>query len=170
MFNKNIAIEGKQAYYISELMEHNFFPRIIDVYMNAAVVGFRYNRISEVDKNGQYKDLKKSIFAEQLINESTKLDFLYRLIILLHDKDVVELEERIKRAFRDDSSNDLSEKHLENMSIFNSYVLGGIEVLYEKLIEAGATKEDYMRNAYLFMKEQEIEGKKRSSEDLINDL
>ena len=30
MFNKNIAIEGKQAYYISELMEHNFFPRIID--------------------------------------------------------------------------------------------------------------------------------------------
>jgi len=58
-----------------------------------------------------------------ILNESTKLDFLYRLIILLHDKDVVELEERIKRAFRDDSSNDLSEKHLENMSIFNSYYI-----------------------------------------------
>ncbi|MBM7700985.1 hypothetical protein [Kurthia huakuii] len=167
MFDKNIIIEGKHATFLEELDNQSFFGRIIDIYMCAAVVGFRYNRRSKVDKSGIYKNQKKSIFAEQVLKESSNLTFIYRLIMLLHEQDILSLEERTKRAFKHDSSQELNELHAENMKIFDSYVFGGIEVLYEKLAKEGITKEDYLANAYQFIIEQNIQKEPQSADDLI---
>ena len=155
---------------MDELDIHNFFDRKIDVYINAAIVGFRYNRKQPKDKSTAFKDQKSTIFAEQMIKEGSTLEFIYRLILLLENSNSNSLEDRINRAFRDDSLEDISGRHKENMELFNSYVLGGIEILYEKLLETGATREDYMKNAYKFMKEQELAFTKPKADDLVDNL
>ena len=37
--------------------------------------------------------------------------------------------------------------------LYEQYVLGGVDVLYEKLIESAASTEDYLKNLYDFMEE-----------------
>lgn len=170
MFKKNVAIYGKHSQYVDELTNNKFFHRAIDAYINAAVVGFRYNRKSTRDKSAAYKDAKTTIFAEQMIKESPTIEFIYRLILLLENCTNDSLEDRINRAFRDDSLEDVSDRHKENMEVFNSYILGGIEILYEKLLETGATQEDYMKNAYNFIKDQELTFNKLKADDLIDSL
>ena len=44
------------------------------------------------------------------------------------------------------------------------------EVLYEKIIEKGVTRQDFMRNAYEFMKEQNLSFSNSKAEDLLESL
>lgn len=152
------------------LKEKGFFSRILDIYINAAIVGFQYNRKGVTDTSDTYKDKKTTIFAEQLIGEKSTLEFIYRLIMLLDNKKEYALEDRINRAFRDDSLTDVTNNHDENMRTFNSYVFGGIEVLYEKIIEKGATEQDFMKNAYEFVKEQNLSFTNTCADDILDDL
>jgi hypothetical protein len=50
--------------------------------------------------------------------------------------------------------------HAENMELFNSYVLGGIEELYEQLTNGATSRDDYINRIYdITVKfEEEIEG------------
>lgn len=152
------------------LKEKGFFNRILDIYINAAIIGFQYNRKGTVDITDTYKDKKTTIFTEQITKELSILEFIYRLIMLLDNSKDTQLEDRINRAFRDDSLNDVSNKHQENMKIFNAYVHGGVEVLYEKIIEKGATEQDFMKNAYEFMKEQNLSFTNKNADDILNEL
>ncbi|MCK6255458.1 hypothetical protein LCY76_02310 [Fictibacillus sp. KIGAM418] len=170
LFDKNIIITGKHSAYMDLLRDKGFFSRHLDIYINSAIVGFQYNRKSLSDKSETYKDKRTQIHTEQLVKESSILEFIYRLIMLLDNQKDSTLEDRINRAFRDDSLNDVSEKHSENTKVFISYVLGGVEVLYEKIIEKGATEQDLMKNAYEFMKEQNLSFINRSADDILNEL
>ncbi len=170
IFDKTIVLTGKHGYYADVLKERGFFNRIIDVYMNAPVVGFMYNRKVDKDKSEEFKDSEKKIFMEQVTKENTSLEFIYRLILLLDSQESMELDDRINRAFRVDSLNDISDQHLENLKLFNSYVLGGIEVLYEKIISKGAVDMDFITNAYAFMKEQTISQSTPSPDDYLKSL
>ncbi|MEJ6527402.1 hypothetical protein [Exiguobacterium sp. USCH10] len=104
------------------------------------------------------------------MTEINNLEFVYRLVMLLHEADKLELDERIKRAFRDDSLDEVHEQHKNNMLIFNSYVLGGIEVFYEKIIEQSVTELDYLKKSYEFMKEHNLTMTSQTAEDFLNDL
>lgn len=171
IFDKNIIIVGKHSSYIDMLKEKGFFKRHLDAYINAAIVGFQYNRIGvEDNKSEPYKDKRTQIHTEQLIGESATLEFIYRLIMLLDKKDALPIEDRISRAFREDSIEEINTKHQENMALFKSYVLGGIEVLYEKIIEKGATDQDLMKNAYEFVKEQYLSFTSVNADDVIKNL
>jgi hypothetical protein len=171
VFDKNVIITGKHSAYMDLLKDKGFFNRILDIYVNAPIVGFQYNRKGSTDKSdASNKDKKTTIFTEQVLKEASTLEFIYRLIMLLDNQKVDPLENRINRAFRDDSLNDVDGQHSENMKLFNSYVLGGIEVLYEKIIEKGVTEQDFMKNAYEFMKEQNLSFTSRSADDYINEL
>lgn len=168
MFKNNIAIHGKHAYYMTELDKNRIFNRLLDIYVNAPVVGFFYNRKGVEDKSVPHQDLKKSIFTEQINQEEETLKFIFRLIMLLENSKEINLDERVTRAFRDDSLK--NESHKQNMKLFHSYVLGGIEVLYEKIIEKGATEQDYIKNAYEFMKEQNLAFNHKSADEILKEL
>lgn len=146
MFENDLVINGKHATYTKFLVtEEEIFKRYIDVYMNAAIMGFLYGRMSEKDSESNDK---ARIFADVLAKERNRCDFIYRLIMLLDETTKLTIEERIDRAFRDDAKGDKSDTHIANMRLFNKYVLGGIEVLYEKFTEDCTTKEDYIDKIY----------------------
>lgn len=170
IFDKTIVLTGKHAYYADMLKERGFFNRILDVYVNAPLVGLTYNRKAQKDTSPEYKDIDKKVFMETITKETSSLEFVYRLTLLLDQQQEVNLEERVNRAFRDDAHDEIREKHEENMNNFNSYVLGGIEVLYEKIIAQGGTNMDFIRNAYDFMKEQNLSLSDQSADKLLDTL
>ena len=171
MFNGDYNITGKHASKLKFLARKNaqddgpddsvvsakLFERYIDVYMNAAIWGLLYDRTASVDN--QSKD-RARIYADAYAKERDNCVFLYRLVMLLEKKTNASQEERIDRAFRYDSQPEKAEELKECLELFHSYVRGGLEVMYEKLTEDCATREDYLTRIYDLMKlfKQELDG------------
>lgn len=172
MFTDDIILNGKHAQYVKELgsSENQLFNRFLDVFINAAVVGLIFDKRETRDKESEYKDTSVSIFAAAINKEKANLDYIYRLIMLLDDSEKMSLEGKINRAFRDDSNSDVSNKHQVNLELFKSYSLGGITILYDKIIKEGITKEDFMKNAYEFMKSRSEKIEEGAADDLIDAL
>lgn len=126
---------------------NKLFPRNLDVYLLAPIVGFLYSRTAELDKGEETK-----IFPQQISNEQTALWFSYRLIMLLDKKHESDFDGRVNRAFRNYCN--VKPQDPEAL-LYESYVRGGVDVLYEKLIETANTEEDYLKNLYDFMEEFE---------------
>lgn len=149
LFSKPVVITGKHAQYMKALanpfdtgLKQGFFKRNLDVYLIAPIIGKLYNRKAEADNS---IDFDTKIFVEQLNGEHENLIFNYRLIVLLEDRNEMELEERCNRAFRYDKNMD---KRQYGDKVFNEYVLGGIEFLYEKLISESTSTDELLENAY----------------------
>lgn len=125
------------------------FNRMIDVLECAAIIGFCFNRrVTEIDTDDD-ENISGEINAKTMINESSRLQFIYRLIMINEDvmKPIVyeemSLEDSIIKSkvdvtFRFDSDPIKSKQY---MDLFNSYVMGGIDILYEKF-ENVKTRED----------------------------
>lgn len=132
-FKKEFEFKGKHARMAEELWvsndyEHTYFKRLIDLYLLAAVVGFRMGRKAEEDDS---PFAPKSIFPEQMIREKENLDFILQMMIMLDSKENISDEEKVKKAFRGASAKEEFEA-IQNM--FHSYVRGGVEELYERLV------------------------------------
>ena len=151
MFDSEYTFKGTHADKVNKLtakfdQKNQMFKRNYDVYLMAPVVGFLYQRKAEVNNEGGNQT---KIFPEILINNKDDLIFNYRLIMLLDKKHAQDIETRIDKAFR----NYNSDKAKEDEALFDSYVLGGVDVLYEKLIETAVNPEDYLSNLYDFLEE-----------------
>ena len=154
LFSKQIMIHGKHATFMKELVnqfdtnqKRGFFKRNLDVYLTAPIIGKLYNRKAEIDRE---TDDNTRIFLEEMNKVHDELVYNYRLIVLLEDRDSVDIEERCNRAFRYDKN---SEKRAYGDSVFNSYLLGGIEVLHEKLLGKGVTTDDRIENLFNFVED-----------------
>ena len=99
--------------------------------------------------------------------ESHTLNFNYELIMLLHEKDKLPIEERLDRAFR--YAKGTPEKE-ECNKIYESYVLGGIEILKEKLLDNASNIDDYINNIYNFLSDYNERYNNVISENEILDL
>lgn len=153
MFKADIELKGKHAAYMKQLVEDNkLFSRNIDVYMAAPLIGYVNGIKEDIDKSDQYSEVIRKIGTQALLNEEKQLDMIYRLIMLLDSTTKMTTEEKINRAFRDDSNKDLTDKHQNNMELFNSYVRGGITILYEEIIKDATVKEDYFKNINDYIK------------------
>lgn len=149
-FKRDYIISGTHAQQLidlkndkEEVEEENkkLFNRNIDIFLLAPIVGFIYKRKAERDKNTN----KSTINTTQLIAEKERIEYNYQLIMLLDDKYEPDFNKRVDKAFRYFSDNDLE--------LFNSYVRGGIEILYEKIIQISPTSESYIPNFYKFIDE-----------------
>lgn len=146
MFDKEYSFRGKHAEYVVKLTaeyddkHHKLFNTNYDVYAVAPIIGFLYQRKAELDKTG---DATK-IFPDKLIKEQQNLLFNYRLIMLLDEKHEPDFNERINKAFRYYGQ----EKAIPDEELYENYVRGGVEVLFEKLIEPARSAEDYLTNLY----------------------
>lgn len=159
MFTTDILLKGKHATYaefLSKTTEQNnkskkvagVFDTLYDVYATGAVIGLYFGLKTPEDKDSTDS---KRIFAEKVIKEQLNLQFIYRLVMLV-DNSLTTNEEKVARAFKDEDNKD-------NMQLFNSYVRGGIEWLYEQFTSTASTKDEYLEKIYDIVSEfkQEIE-------------
>lgn len=144
MFESDITINGKHATYMKFLVNHaKLFARYFDVYVNAAILGYLYGKKSQKDSESTDR---ARIYADVLIKEKKQIEYIYRLIMLLDDE-IISKDERINRAFRWDAYNNGKELE-QNIKLFNDYVFGGIEILYEDYCSDCTMEEDYIDKAY----------------------
>lgn len=158
MFENDYTFTGKHATYIKFLVnETKLFDRYIDVYMNGAIFGLLYNKISVKDTTSQDR---ARIYADAFSTCREDCVFLYRLVSLLDENSKISTDERINRAFRYDADVKDADKLAKNLELFNSYIRGGIEIVYEKLTDGCATQDDYITKAYDLMDSfaEEIKG------------
>ena len=72
--------------------------------------------------------------------------FNYRMIMLLDREYEPDKEKRIEKAFR-------GIENEEDEALYESYVRGGVEVLYEKLMDGASSPEEYITKLYDFLEE-----------------
>jgi hypothetical protein len=153
VFDREYSFRGDHAEKVLKLTAQvnespsvRIFQRNVDVYIVAPVVGLLHGR-----KGAFCGDTNKStkIFPEQLLKEQTALKYFYQLVMLLDSAGETTVEERLEKAFRRYGTKEAE----EDERLFDAYVLGGVDILYEKLIEGATTLEDYLRKTYEFMDE-----------------
>jgi len=153
MFDKEYSFRGSHALKVDKLTAQfdenskaKLFARNIDVYVNAPIIGFLYGRKTPLDTSTQET---AKIMGDRVIYSKEDLKYNYRLIILLDSKHEPDPAERINKAFRTIGT----EVAAEDEALFESYVRGGVDVLYEKLIDGVANPDDYINRLYDFIEE-----------------
>jgi hypothetical protein len=138
MFEGDYTIYGKHATYIKYLVnEAKAFKRYIDVYMAGAALGALYGRQS---KQSDSTD-RARIYSDAFNTEHVKCNELFKTVILADKSKDWSPEERANICFRyrdkmDENAippvtqDEVDIMH-EALQLFNYYVLGGIEILYE---------------------------------------
>lgn len=155
MFDKPYRIRGIHAKKARELVavfdgvsKAQFFKAAKDVYAFSPLFGYIYNRRADLDHTKSQEtgeELDYSIMAEQVLSVQEDLTFHFCLIMLLDSAYEPNEETRIDKAFR------YIGKIPEDEARFEEYVRGGIDVLYEKLIEGGGEPEDYVKRMFDFL-------------------
>ena len=146
MFDKDIIFKGTHGEKVIRLTakfdeKNQLFKRNLDVYFMAPIVGFLYQRKADCN-NGDGSQKTTKIFASDVMKYADDMLFNYRLLILLDKKNTTDIETRVDKVFRYYNS----DRTKDDEKIFDQYVLGGVDVLYEKLIESARGAEDYLNN------------------------
>lgn len=151
LFDKEFEFVGKHATYCKALKQDiGLFNTNREAYMISALVGFLYGEKAERDLIEKVQPT--SILPSELIKQRKNLTNIYRFIMLLEENPTFTIEDYKNRTFRDDAEDEDPEKVKRNMDIFNSYVLGGIEILYDKFKEC-TTKKETANQLYEFLSE-----------------
>ena len=130
-FNTDIVIKGSKAEkYIELNTKYGFL--YVDTYMISGVLGFlsgKKDTNENDDKSGIPKTAK--IPRTVLNSRSDKIDFLCEVITLNEELSINE-ENAMKIAFEDVKASDA--KKLDRLERFNDYAMGGIDDLYEMIV------------------------------------
>lgn len=145
---------GSQRDYVEKMWTQNqindsCFARLVDLYAVAAIVGLRIHRRIPAESNEDPK--KRTVQLAQIATLHQTLIPIMKLVLLLDDSRGLSAEQRIESAFRNPES---KEEYDANMELFNSYVRGGVEFLYQQLVlraqdEIADTHEDNRINNIL---------------------
>ena len=157
MFDKQYRFKGRHALRVDqltgvfdEISKAKLIERNVDVYANAPLIGFLYGRTAELDdtKNPETDQVyNQNVMGDRVIYSSEELSFNFRLIMLLDSNYEPDVEKRIDKAFRHMGEDTADEER------FDSYVRGGVDVLYEKLIEGANDPDSYVNRLYEFIDE-----------------
>jgi len=164
MFDSDMQIRGKHATYWKSLCitpgnandsNSNFkiFDNYIFAYMTATVIGLLHNRRGAIDPSDDSKDTA-GMMAEIQIKHQAKLKYLYRLVMLMDESQGWTPEEKVDRAFREDTC---EEAVSQGMKLFTSYFLGGLEILYDTFVAKCITDDDYVQRLYEYVQELQQE-------------
>ena len=122
---------GKHGIMVKKLEEYKYIDGRTSIFICAPLIGFLFNRRSPRDE-----DTGEQVSVEDVTLETKKdtIMTVYRLIMLM-DKDYEpDAEKRIEKAFRN-TSREMTDESQRDIERFGEYVYGGIEVLYEKLVD-----------------------------------
>ena len=183
MFNTNFDITGIHANYLKDLCElrgnvpdkeqhANFkiFKAYVDAYVLCPLIGYQYGRKGQM---GSASEGDLGILAEQIIKRSGELKYVYQIIMLVDEESEPDPERRIYRAFNFSEKTDEDKAMIEeNMRLFNSYFLGGVEVLHEQFVDECIDRDQYLNKMYMFTKqfneEQDGDALKASIDKILN--
>ena len=155
MFEKDYTIRGIHATYIKYLVNTaKVFERYIDVYMTAAAVGCLNDKRSvETDSTDRAR-----IYADAFSTERDKCTELFRTVILADGSRSWNAEERINICFRyrdekvENAIPSVTDEEVsimkEALDLFHSYMLGGVELLYEMFFSPTINMDDAIDYAY----------------------
>ncbi len=153
MFDKDYRFRGKHAEMVNRLTSPlgdisggKIFDTNLDVYLVAPLVGFLYNRKAPVDKE---VDQEAKIFRDKMLDGKETSLYNFRLIMLQTYKNL-EPEERVKKVFKNDNND---EDRKPDDELYDSYVRGGVEVLYEHIFEDANGVDEYIMNLYEFIED-----------------
>lgn len=156
MFDREYYFYGKHADMVKKLTAKwndeigaPVFERNLDVYEVAPIIGWIYNRKAEVERD---ENNKTRVFRDKMLDDRPQLLFNYRNLMLLNGEKM-DSEERMDIAFHMD---DKDEERKTYDELYNSYVLGGVEVLYERIFGNESKPEEYLMNFYEFLEELEV--------------
>lgn len=156
MFDREYYFYGKHADMVKKLTAKwndeigaSVFERNLDVYEVAPIIGWIYNRKAEVERD---ENNKTRVFRDKMLDDRPQLLFNYRNLMLLNGEKL-DSEERMDIAFHMD---DKDEERKTYDELYNSYVLGGVEVLYERIFGNESKPEEYLMNFYEFLEELEV--------------
>ncbi len=155
MFEKDYTIHGIHATYIKYLVnDAKVFERYIDVYMAAAAIGCLYEKRSAESTSTD----RARIYADAFSTERDKCMELFKTVILSDSSKPWNAEDRINICFRYRDEKDenavptITDEELsimkEAIELFNSYVLGGVELLYESFYSPTINMDDAIDYAY----------------------
>ena len=154
LFNKEYEFKGKHATYCRFLKEKiHLFKTFREAYATCALVGFINDRRADRDTAKQDDKVQPaSILPGEMAQKRLDLAFIYRLMMLIIPIENGTEKDYQDRAFRYDADEgNYSVELQECMKIFNSYVLGGIEILYDVFKDCKDTKDVVNTlNDYLF--------------------
>lgn len=128
--------------------KHKLFSTVHEVFQLAPVVGFLYKR-----KAGLNKDTPGdiSIFDAEMSRHKDIFEFNYQLIMLLDADNASDFDLRVDKAFKLYGT----EQAKADEELYEAYARGGVDILYEKLIETSTSPDDYIKNLYEFMEDFE---------------
>jgi hypothetical protein len=166
LFNGQYWFNGTHAKKVIELSSefdndnHKIFATVHEIYQLAPIVGFLYKNKAEQNNNG---NLDKTIFPDEISRHRHIFEFNYQLIMLLDEENEPDFERRVDKAFREYGT----EKAKADEELYESYVRGGVDKIYEKIIENANGASEYLQNLYNFMEEIH-ERYEQSSENITN--
>ena len=122
---------------------------------------------------GSAADGDVGMLAEQIVKRSQELRYVYQILMLIDEDSESDMDKRLYRAFNfSEKTQEDREMIEENMRIFNSYFLGGIEVLHEQFVDECVDRDAYLRKMYEFTKkfneEQDGEALKAGIDKYLN--
>ncbi len=143
MFDREYVFYGKHAEMVKKLtakasdeVGKSFFATNYDVYKLAPIIGWIYKRKAQAERG----EGTTKIFAEKMQSGRDELIFNYRnLMLLMNKKNAMEI------AFKLDEKPE-ERKYYDDL--YNQYVLGGVEELYERIFGNGSTVDEYVMNYY----------------------
>lgn len=144
LFNQLYQFKGKHAEMVRKTVHKlggNTVCRNIDVFFISIVLGLSHNRRADVDTNTSVEPAK--IDPEQMVRFNDQVEYFYRLVMLSDKKYCFDAKERGDKAFR---YNPESEECKKDEIHFTRVVLGGLEVLYEYIIDKTLYEEDIFNN------------------------
>ena len=110
MFDKQYRFKGKHALRVStltgvfdEVSKAKIFGRNVDVYADAPLIGFLYNRTADLDntKNPETHEVyNQNVMGDRVMQSQDELTFNFRLIMLLDANYEPDVEKRINNAFK----------------------------------------------------------------------
>lgn len=116
---------------IDNASSSKIFSSAVELYMAAAVIGCHYKKRSPKEKG----DKTFRIMQNQFTNHYSKLLFIYKLVMLNNSDLKLQPIDKINNAFR-------YRENEENVKVFEEYMLGGIDILYDKLFVSTNTSYD----------------------------
>lgn len=139
LFNQLYQIKGLHADMVRKITDV-MGCRNIDVFYISLVLGLWQGCSVEPDNESKIEPAK--IDPEQMIRYGQDIEYLYELVMMNDKSSSISLKERVDKAFKIKGT-DKAEK---DEARFTSIMLGGLEFLYNNIIENTTSKEDIFNN------------------------
>lgn len=111
------------------------FSSAVELFIFASLIGVLKNRKAEPERDNTNTF---RIMSNQFFNHIDELKLAFKFVILTSEKDCIDPVIRLNKTFRNPETD-------ENYSLFEKFMLGGINELYENLIlDTNVKYEDYL--------------------------